>query len=231
MKLRHVPFFSVSALFIILLYGCAILNPQRAMIGDTFSSGYPKINVKIDPKYRYLGHKNYMHKSECYSDSTRKSTTVSDIYLFVPKEAKDEMGSVIFISFIKIADPGWLFIGSTYSPAWLVYQNRYGEETFAGQSYDVCTHEIYFSPKWDKPLLDLLKSHGIPASGHYIARSYCRNASNNERLYVQYLEDFPATGLSADAKDDKLRADAKKQFLDDFERRASQAIEIVGTLK
>lgn len=227
---RFARYFSILALIIILLYGCAALNPQRVVTGDTFSSDYPEINVKISPQFRYIGHINYKGETQDYQNPASKATKIYDMYIFVPKDAKDQMGSGVLIVFSRLANPGWTTVGTAYqSSSKSVY--RHGVATFAGQNYEAVTHKMLLSPT-DQPIYDHLMNQGLLASRAFIARSYCKSISRDSRMYVDYIEDIGTTGFSPEEWNDKmLLKDTQKQFLDDFEKRASKAFEIIGDVK
>lgn len=226
MTRRFAQSFSIIALIIILLYGCATLNSKPVVSDSTFSSDYPKINIKISPSYRYIGHINYPTETKDYQDPNKKAIRIHSAYVYVPKDAKNQMGSGIFIIFTRLANPGWTTVGSAYNSSDReVY--RHGVATFAGQDYEAVTHRINMSQA-AQPFYDLLMKHGLLATRGFISRAYCQSISSNERMFVYYIEDMNTTGFQPQEWNDKaLLKDAQIRFLDDFEKRASKALEIV----
>jgi hypothetical protein len=230
MTRRFAQYFSLLALLIILLCGCATLTPQVVVTDNTFSSDYPKISVKINPKYRYIGHINYKGETEDYQDPAKKAVRINDIYTFVPKDTKDQMGSAVIIAFTKLANPGWTYVGSVYqSSSKTVY--RHGVATFAGQNYEAATHRMIFGST-AQPFYDHLMSQGLLASKGFIVRSYHQIVSSDSTIVIRYIQDISTTGFKPVEWNDKaLLKDAQIRFLDDFEKRASDAFEIIKHIK
>lgn len=218
--------FSIVALIILLLCGCATFNAEPLVSDGAFSSDHPKINIKISPSYRYIGHINYSSETPDRNNPNNKATKIFNGYIYVPKDAQNQLGSGIFILFTRLANPGWTHVGSAYdSSSKRVY--RHGVSSFAGQDYEAVTHRITMSPA-DQPFYDLLMKNGLVASRGFISRTYCQSVSSNERMFVHYIEDMNTTGFSPKEWNDKdLLKSAQIKFLDDFEKRASKALEIV----
>ena len=230
MRRRLAECFSILVLAINLLYGCAALTPQIVVTDNTFSSDYPKINIKINPDYRYIGHVNYKGEAQDYQDPAKKAVRINDMYIFVPKDAKDQMGSAVMIVIARLANPGWTYLGSGYeSSSKTVY--RHGVATFAGQNYEAVTHRMVFSST-DQPFYDHLMNQRLLAASSFIARSYRHPVSRDSIMHIRYIEDIRTTGFSPGEWNDKaLLKDAQIRFLDDFEKRASKALEIIGNIK
>lgn len=230
MTRRFVQSLSGIALVIIMLYGCAAFNPQRVVNGNIFSSNYPKINVKISPQFRYIGHINYNAEAQDPQNLTSKSITVNDIYIFVPKEAKGQMGSAVLIWFSRLANPDWAYIGSVYNISSKIMY-RYNVSTFAGQNYPTYTHLLNFRPH-HQPFYDYIENQGLLASRLFIAQSYSKNVSSDTIVLIHYIEDVDITGFNKEQWFDKiLLRDSQKQFLDNFEKRVSQTLEITTDIK
>ena len=49
-----------TVILVLLLFGCAALNPERGVEGNIFySTAQPKIKIKVSDDYQYLGNNNF----------------------------------------------------------------------------------------------------------------------------------------------------------------------------
>ena len=52
--MKKIVFFLIIGIFIF-YFGCASLKPERNVVDNVFYSSFPKIKIKIDEDFKYLG--------------------------------------------------------------------------------------------------------------------------------------------------------------------------------
>jgi len=206
------------------VFGCI---PKREVIGNNYISSYPKINIKFHPEFRHWGTYRSESTESDYSDPTgiKKSKNGIELTLFVPKEMQNQnYDKGIFIYFREILTQGWHYVGSAYSST-----NKYvlinGVTTFGGDQYEHATR-IAFNNTNDHISHQIFKA-GLSMPLCALFKSYARTYGENLRIFINYFEDVSQSGFEGNRWLDKTRySEAQHKYIKEFEKRASNALEI-----
>ncbi len=72
---------NLTVIFVLFfLSGCAT---ERNVVGNSFQSSYPKMNMQINSQYKYLGKKNAVeYRKEYYGTGDLRNE--AEYYIFIP---------------------------------------------------------------------------------------------------------------------------------------------------
>jgi TolB-like protein len=209
----------VLTIFVILIYayssGCAA---NRKVIGNTFQSDYPKLNIQIDPEFRYLDKINRESRSKSIGGS-RELRYEHEYYLFLSEGKRHEVKKLLYLHFNKVE--------TYYSDTTAENKNNldFGVVNMNGQNFKYYKRIQRTGADGDvtKYLMD---------AGYIVPTCILRSAIyiipyKDLWITINYWEDATTSGMSCKSKYSMdMLSDEQKVYLIDFHSRALAAIGI-----
>jgi TolB-like protein len=202
-------------IFYVFLSGCAA---DRKIIGNTFQSDYPKLNIKIDPEFKYLDKINRTASRKSI-DGSRELLHDEEYYLFVSEGKGHEVRKNLYIYFNRIQTK---FIDTTA-------ENKnnldFGVINFTG-------HNFKYYKRIERTDASGAITKYLMDAGHIVPTCILRSAIyiipyKDLWITINYWEDATTSGMSCKSKYSMdMLSDEQKVYLIDFHSRALAAIGI-----
>ena len=208
-------------------YGCSGLQVKRSVQDNIFSSSAnPKLQIKINPAYNYIGSTESAYHS---GGEALSIDTVS--YTFVWVEGTTVKKGII-IRINTLHSGIWLSRGKGDLVKWMKNKLETGEVTINGKSYDYGVQA--FSRVFDKTTARLITSKGYRISRCYMLKALSRVTSyyrEGEKIDIFYVEDASTfQGIRYSWKDWKsidLLSANQKEFLKKYTGRSLEDFQIM----
>jgi hypothetical protein len=217
----------VCFLLTLILVTPAAAGDSRSVTNNLFSSSRPRLNVKVNPRYKYLGKINHTVIVPT-ADRARVNRYAAESYVFV-----DSTGNHVNKAFyIQIRNEQTSHSVNLLGDMRVNLQSGFCQ--LGEQEYRCRTRVVFPTREGAVPKLIMEKGYTIPEC--VLTRAYTRIDSTNGNflLILSYNEDLSRSGLDCGAwlSKDELAAE-QELFLDGFERRCRDSFEIVrrGFLK
>ena len=199
----------------------AATKPERYVRDNEFNSSSPKLQVKIDPKFKYLGPLDYTVEQQS-PDNLRLVSYETKSYVFADA-LNNQLKKAIYI---QIRREQTKYVGNLLGDAKANLKS--GMCSLGDKEYTCFTRLIFLSP--NEPMAKFIaeQGYGIPAC--VLARTYARVDSTvgNYLVVMTYLENLPPSGLSCESwlVEDRLSTE-HEQYVEQFERNCRASFTII----
>lgn len=217
----------VSILLSMILIAPATAGDSRSVTNNLFSSSRPRLNVKVKPRYKYLGKINHTVIVPT-ADRARVNRYATESYVFV-ESTGNRISKALYIQLRnKQTSHSVNLLGD------MRVNLQSGFCQLGEQEYQCHTRVIFPTSEGPVAKFVMEKGHTIPEC--VLTRVYTRidSVNGNFLIIISYNEDLSKSGLDCGAwlSKDELGAE-QELFLDGFERRCRDSFEIVrkGFLK
>jgi TolB-like protein len=206
--LRIITFLAITS---IIFSGCAT---ERNVIGNTFQSSYPKMNVQVDPQFKYLGKQTFQGMVKGYQ-TDRAYAEEREWQIFIPKDAKDRIDKAFYIQIAK----------TQYNWVNTLPDNKdnldYGIMKINNESYQYYSRiEI---PNTSSSLTKYIMDSGYALPTCIVRRGFTTYPYRDLQVTINYLEDAASSGMSCN-KNMKPSAqnlsDNQRNYLSELHKRA-----------
>ena len=209
---------SLLALTFLTLFAGA--KPERYVKNNIFHSTYPKLNVKVDPKYAYLGQLDYILEVES-RDGVQGGAVETKSYVFVDAGDKQVKRAV----YIQIRREQTKYIGS---PLGDIKANlKTGTCNLGGEEYQCYTRVIDVSS--DKPIARFIQEKGYFLPGCMLTRAYVRADTDigSYLIIISYNEDLSPSSVDCKARQDQAPFTPEQEhYLARFEQKSTTSFQI-----
>jgi hypothetical protein len=210
----------VCIVFCTLLSSCAT---NRKVIENTFQSDYPKLNIQIDPEFKYLEKIDRVH-TRASIDQSRQLRYDEEYYLFLSEVKKHKINKALYIYFGRIE--------TSYSDIEAEDKSNldFGVLNFDGYNFKYYKRIV-------RPTTASRATKYYMDAGYILPSCLLFNALyiipyKDLWITIYYAEDATPSGMSCDNKYsmDTLSKE-QKEYLKGFHGRALAAIGIGDTAK
>ena len=218
----HVPIAFLMCLTLI-----AATKSERFVNDNVFQSSYPKLKVKVDLKYKYLGRLDYTVE-QLSSDRLQMANYETKSYVFAGL-AGTHLNKAVYV---QIRREQTKYVGNLLGDAKANLKS--GLCSLGGEEYTCFTRLIFLSP--NEPIAKFISEQGYSLPACVLARTYARVDSNvgNYLVVITYLENLLPSGLSCESwlVEDRLTTE-HEQYVEQFDRncKASFTIDKKGSEK
>ena len=212
----HVPIAFSMCLILI-----AATKSERFVKDNVFQSSYPKLNVKVDPKFKYLGRLDYTVE-QLSPDRLQMVNYETKSYVFV-----DSLDTTLKKAvYVQIRREQTNYVGNLLGDAKANVKS--GLCTLGGEEYTCFTRLIFLSP--NEPIAKFISEQGYSLPACVLARTYARVDSNlgNYLVVITYVENLPPSGLSCESwlMENPLTTE-QEQYIEQFDRNCKASFTIV----
>ena len=220
---KYIHIFLLALTFLTLFAGVKL--EERYVKDNVFHSIYPKLMVKVDPKYTYLERSDYTLEMET-RDGVQGSTVKIKSYVFVDAVDKQVEGAV----YIQIRRQQTKYIGNLVGDK--KANLKTGTCNLGEEEYQCYTRAISVSS--DEPIARLMQERGYLLPDCMLTRVYVRTDKDNGSylIMISYNEDLSPSGFDCKAwQDQTLSALEQKNYLARFEQQSRTSFQIIRKKK
>jgi len=210
----------ISLLALTFLFLFAGAKPERYIKDNVFHSTYPKLRVKVDPKYAYLGQLDYTLETES-RDDVQGGTVDTESYAFV--DAVDKQ--VKRVVYIQIRRKQTKYIGNLVGDK--KANLKTGTCNLGGEEYQCYTRVISVSS--DEPMGKLMQEKGYLFPDCLLTRAYVRadTDTGGHLIIISYNEDLSPSSLDCKVWQDQTRfTQEQEHYLARFEQKSTTSFQI-----
>ena len=187
-------------LVLLLLAGCAA---ERRVVGNTFQSSFPQMNIRVDDHFKYLGKTSKTGQVKTM-DGTRDIMTESEYYLFIPTNAKSHLQEFLMVHIQEI-QTSW---GSNS-----IYGNQrnldYSMVDLHGEKYEYYSRIFTHSANWQARNYLFDSGHTLPSC--LLLGGFERITHGKLMIGLYYYRDATAYEMSCKNKYSKESLSSKEQ--------------------
>lgn len=210
----------VCIVFYAFLSGCA---SDRKVIGNSFQSDFPKLNIKIDPEFKYLEKIDRVYHGEDIN-KTRTLRYDEEYYLFVSEVKEHQVKKYLYIYFGRVE--------TQYSDIKAEDKSNldFGVVNFNGYNFK-------YYKKIERPSASSRSTKYFMDAGYILPSCLLTNAFyiipyKDLWISIFYAEEAIPSGMSCNNKYSKdTLSNEQKEYLAGFHNRALAAIGIGDTAK
>jgi len=211
--------------FYIICLTCLVIvaatKSGRYVKDNEFNSSSPKLHVKIDPKFKYLGLLDYTVEQQS-PDNLRLASYETKSYVFADA-VNNQLKKAIYI---QIRREQTKYVGNLLGDEKANLKS--GICSLGGKEYKCLTRVILLSP--NEPLAKFISGQGYGLPTCALARTYARVDSTigNYLVVVTYLESLPPSDLGCASwlVENRLTAE-HEQYIERFERNSKASFSII----
>jgi hypothetical protein len=210
---------SLLALTFLTLFAGVKLE-QRYVKDNVFHSIYPKLMVKVDPKYTYLGRFDYTLETES-SDGVQGNTVETNSYVFVDTVDKQVKGAV----YIQIRREQTKYIENLVGD--IKANLKTGTCSLGGEEYQCYTRAISLSS--DEPTARFMQKKGYLLPDCMLTRAYVRadKDTGSYLIMISYNEHLSPSSFDCKAlQDQTLSTLEQENYLARFEQQSGTSFQI-----
>ena len=199
----------------------AATKSERYVKDNEFNSSSPKLHVKVDPKFKYLGPLDYTVEQQS-PDNLRLVSYETKSYVFADA-VNDQLKKAIYI---QIRREQTKYVGNLLGDAKANLKS--GLCSLGGEEYACFTRLIFLSP--DEPIAKFISEQGYGRPTCVMARTYARvdSTMGNYLVVMTYLENLPPSGLSCESwlVENQLTTE-HEQYIELFDRNCKASFTII----
>ena len=199
----------------------AATKSERYVKDNQFNSSSPKLHVKVDPKFKYLGSLDYTIEQQS-PDNLRLVSYETKSYVFADvlnNQLKKAM-------YIQLRREQTKYVGNLLGDARANLKS--GICSLGNKEYTCFTRIIFLS--LNEPIAKFISGQGYGLPECVLARTYAR-ADSGENIYlvvITYFENLSDSGLSCESwQSEEQLTDEHKQYLERFERNCKASFTII----
>ena len=201
--------FSIVCLTCFLLV--AATKSDRYVKDNVFYSSSPKLEARVDPKFKYLGGLDYTMEQQS-SDNLQLVAYETKSYVFVDS-IENKLKRAVYVQLRREQSK---YVGNLLGDARA--NLRSGICSLGEKEYQCFTRVIFLSG--DEPIAKFISEQGYVLPTCILARTYAR-ADSEENTYlviITYFENFSDSGLSCESwqREEQL-TEEHKQYLEGFD--------------
>ena len=186
-----------------------------------FYSSSPKLEVKVDPRFIYLGRLDYTMEKQS-PDSVQLVTYETKSYVFVDG-VENKLKKAVYI---QLRREQTKYMGNLIGDARANLSS--GICSLGGKEYECFTRVIFLST--DEPIAKFISEQGYDLPTCILTRTYAR-ADSDENIYlvvITYFENFSDSGLSCESwqREGQL-TEEHRQYLDGFDRNCAASFTMI----
>ena len=210
---------SIVCLTCLLLVAAA--KSERYVKDNVFYSSSPKVEVKVDPKFKYLGRLDYTMEQQS-PDRVQLVTYETKSYVFVDG-IENKLKRAVYV---QLRREQTKYVGNLLGDARA--NLRSGICSLGAKEYNCFTRVIFISG--DEPIAKFISQQGYNLPVCALVRTYAR-ADSGENIYlvvITYLENFSDSGLSCESwqREEQL-SEEHKQYLEELDRNCRASFTII----
>jgi len=216
--MKKYTFITLLALTFLILFAGA--KPERYVKDNVFHSTYPKLGVKVDPKYAYLGQVDYTLEMES-RDGVQGGTVETKSYVFVDAVDKQVKRTV----YIQMRREQTKYIGNLLGD--IKANLKTGTCNLGGEEYQCYTRVIDVSS--DEPTARLVQEKGYLLPDCMLTRAYVRADTDigSYLIIISYNEDLSPSSLDCKAWQDQTPFTLEQEhYLARFEEKSTTFFQI-----
>lgn len=217
--MRNCIYVSIVCLICLLLVAAA--KPERYVKDNVFYSSSPKLEVKVGPRFKYLGRLDYTMEQQS-PDSVQLVTYETRSHVFVDAIDSELKRAV----YVQLRREQTKYVGNLLGDART--NLRSGICSLGGKEYNCFTRVIFLSG--DEPIGKFISQQGYNLPGCALVRTYAR-ADSEENIYlvvITYLENISNSGLGCESwQGEEQLTEEHKQYLEGFDRNCGASFTII----
>jgi len=199
----------------------AATKSERYVKDNVFYSSSPKLEVKFDPKFSYLGKLDYTMEKQS-PDSVQLVTYETKSYVFV-HAIDNKLKRAVYV---QLRREQTKYVGNLLGDARANLSS--GICSLGEKEYNCFTRVIFLSA--DEPIAKFISEQGYGLPTCILSRTYAR-ADSGENIYlvvITYFENFSDSGLSCESwqREEQL-AEEHRQYLEEFDRNCTASFTII----
>jgi hypothetical protein len=213
------------------LYGCtavlvcvlsvAAAKSDRYVKDNMFSSSSPRLQVKVDPQFKYLGKLDYTVEQQS-PDRLQLVSYETRSYIFV-NTAVNQLKKAVYI---QLRREQTKYVGNLLGDA---KENvRSGICSLGQKEYNCFTRIIFLSA--DEPVAGFISEKGYSLPVCVLARTYARAdvSAGNYLVVITYLENMSGSDPGCESwQAGQPLTGEQKRFLDQFDRNREASFKVV----
>jgi hypothetical protein len=217
--MKKYPFKCSLFLAFLLLLGAA--KPERYVRDNVFHSNYPKIYVKVDSKFKYLGRLEYTIEQQS-DDRLQMLTYDTKSFVFVDS-LNFQMKKALYIQMRREQTKYAInLLGD------IKLNIRSGLCDLGEKEYQCYTRVIALTA--EEPIAKYIYDNGYTLPECVLSRTYVRidTTSGNHLIAISYSEDLSESGFDCETWQDKDRlTDEHEQYIAQFDRNRKAAFNML----
>jgi hypothetical protein len=178
-------------LALLVLAGCAT---GRQVVGNSFQSSFPKMNIRVDDHFKYLGKTSEITRLKL-SNEPMNTGIETEFYVFIPTDAKgclQEFFVVEIVSFLPLEMSGWEVGWGETNTKWAL---DYSKVALDGSEYEYVSR-IYLSDQKGK-VEQYLTESGYTLPGCLLSATFSRHAFN-DLVHISYYRGAGDCNIDSD---------------------------------
>jgi hypothetical protein len=210
------------AMGFIFLVVSAAAKSDRYVKDNEFHSSSPKLQVRVDPKFNYLGKLDYTLQQQS-PDRLHSISYETKSYVFV-NGVDNQLKKAVYV---QIRREQTKYVGNLLGDA--KANLRTGICTLGEKDYKCFTRVIFLS--MDDPLTKFFTEQGYSLPGCVMARTYSRAdiGLGTYLVVITYLENFSDSGLSCESWGvENGLTQTHQQYVELFDRNCKASFKVVA---
>lgn len=211
----------VSIVCLTCLLLVAATKSERYVKDNVFYSVVPKLEVNVDPKFKYLGRLDYTVEQQS-PDRVQLVAYETKSYVFV-HGTDNKLKKAVYI---QLRREQTKYVGNLLGDARV--NLRSGICSLGEKEYNCFTRVIFLSA--DEPIAKFISEQGYDLPTCILSRTYAR-ADVGETTYlvtITYFENFSDSGLSCESwQSQEQLAEDHKHYLEGFDRNCKGSFTII----
>ncbi len=199
----------------------AATKSERYVKDNVLYSSSPKLEVKVDPKFNYLGRLDYSMEKPS-PDSVQLVAYETKSYVFVDG-VHNKLKRALYV---QLRREQTKYVGNLLGDARANLMS--GICSLGSREYNCFTRVIFLSA--DEPIAKFISEQGYELPTCILARTYAR-ADSGESIYlvaITYFENFSDSGLSCESwQGEGQLTEEHRQYLEGFERNCTASFTII----
>ena len=213
------------------LYGCAAILVCLLLVGaaksdryvkdNLFQSSSPKLQVKVDPRFKYLGKLDHTVEQQS-PDRLQMVSYETKTFIFV-EDGGQQLNKA---AYIQIRREQTKYVGNFLGDA--KANIRSGICSLDQKEYKCFTRVIFLSGA--EPIAKFISEHGYHLPACVLARTFARAdfSAGNYLIVITYLENLPESGPDCSSwQAEKPLTMEQKRFLEQFDRSREASFKVV----
>ena len=199
----------------------AATKSERYVKDNVLYSSSPKLEVKVDPKFNYLGRLDYSMEKPS-PDSVQLVAYETKSYVFVDG-VDNKLKRALYV---QLRREQTKYVGNLLGDARANLMS--GICSLGSREYNCFTRVIFLSA--DEPIAKFISEQGYELPTCILARTYAR-ADSGESIYlvaITYFENFSDSGLSCESwQGEGQLTEEHKRYLEGFDRNCTASFTII----
>ena len=194
---------------------------ERYVKENEFNSYSPKLHVKVDPKFKYLGPLDYTVEQRS-PDNLQLVSYETKSYVFADT-ANNQLKKAIYI---QIRREQTKYVGNLLGDARANLKS--GMCSLGDKEYTCFTRLVFLSA--DEPIAKFISEQGYGLPTCVLARTYARadQEANTYLVVITYLENVAPSGFSCESwRGENVLANEQEEYLSRFERNCRASFTII----